>query len=362
MKQLFILAVVFPIISFAQTTKSTFSISGNIKGLADSTMVFLANPGETSEVYATAYSRNGKFKLSGNISEANIYQLAFIGYKDNVELFMGADDVTLTGDAKNIKKLVVKGSALQADYELYLQRFNPIKNKLNDLAAKINAGQPGKKRDSLINIFNGTKAKAVAELNKFIADKPGSQVTTFLMYVINPLLGGPDELEAKYNLLKPEAKTGMYAGLIEKTINDARIGSIGSTAPDFVQNDTANIPVSLSSFRGKYVLIDFWASWCRPCRVENPNVVAAFQQFKNKNFTVLGVSLDQDKNNWLNAIKEDNLTWTQVSDLQYWNNAVARQFQISSIPQNLLIDPNGKIIGKNLRGPELITKLQEFIK
>jgi peroxiredoxin len=362
MKQIFILAALLPLFSVAQNDNNSFSISGNIKGLADSTMVFLANPGESSEVYATTYSQGGKFTLSGKLSEANIYQLAFIGYKDNVELFMGADNVTITGDAKAIKKLAVKGSALQADYKLYQQRFDPIKTKLNDLAAKINAAQAGKKRDSMIVVFNGLKTKAVAELNRFIIEKPGSPVTTFLMFVINPLLGGPDELEEKYNSLLPAAKKGMYAAMIEKTINDARIGSIGSTAPDFVQNDTANIPVRLSSFRGKYVLIDFWASWCRPCRVENPNVVAAYQQFKAKNFTVLGVSLDQDKANWIKAIQDDNLTWPHVSDLQYWNNAVARQFQISSIPQNLLIDPSGKIIGKNLRGPELISKLQEIIK
>jgi peroxiredoxin len=127
-----------------------------------------------------------------------------------------------------------------------------------------------------------------------------------------------------------------------------------------MQNDVSGKDVKLSSFRGKYVLLDFWASWCGPCRQENPNVVNAFNQYKEKNFTVLGVSLDRARDPWLKAIQDDKLTWTQLSDLKFWSNEVAVQYKIQSIPQNYLIDPDGKIVGKNLRGEQLRLKLENI--
>ena len=176
----------------------------------------------------------------------------------------------------------------------------------------------------------------------------------------------PDDIrpyDKLFNTLNKEVRKSKEGVALKKTIDGFMAVRIGVEAPMFQQADTSGKMLSLKDLRGKYVLIDFWASWCAPCREENPNVVKAYEQFKDKNFTVLGVSLDkaEKRDAWLKAIKDDGLAWYHVSDLMFWNNAVAKLYSVRSVPQNFLIDPKGKIVGANLRGEALQQKLQELI-
>jgi thiol-disulfide isomerase/thioredoxin len=363
MKNLLLL-LLFPVFTIAQKGQQPgkFVINGSITGLPDSAAVFFSRPGETNEVIATAYIKKGKFSMFGSVPRPDIYQLSVVGNPNVFEMFVGNESLAISGDAAAIKKLSVEGSAFHNDFALYQTRFEGLKTSLNELAGKINSTQPSPDRDALIAKFQAGKQKVVLQVDQFVKEKPASPVSAFLIYVTSPVAENINGIEARYNALTPVAQKTFYGTEVMKMIVGSKVGSIGSQALDFVQNDTANIPVALSSFKGKYVLVDFWASWCGPCRMENPAVVAAYNQYKNKNFTVLGVSLDQNRNKWLDAIKADNLAWTHVSDLKFWQNAAAQLYRIQSIPANMLIDPNGKIVARDLRGEALQDQLKRLLK
>lgn len=381
------------VVKKANTTNAAYkNLSGNAVVTIDVTQLQDKNGRfflRSSHINDSATVKNGKLVFKSSLTEPEVAYLMY--YPQSV---LKEDLSKLRVQRKNLfpfymtvgnTNIVVKDSVQVAKVinpNLYQTEYNKIESKqrsfemtqmlplVKEFYASLgkNDQATAKKLSDKLDTLSNFEKESI--FKPFIVEKATTSPVSLAIlaqYAGNGTDGSKvDDLFKKLNKEYQELPTGISIkeGIEQQLVKTQKekATQIGQQALDFTQNDTAGHPVSLKDFRGRYVLVDFWASWCGPCRGENPNVVAAFQKYHNKNFTVLGVSFDQNKDNWLAAIHKDGLAWTQVSDLQYWNNAVGKIYGIESIPANILVDPNGKIIARNIRGEVLQGTLENIFK
>jgi thiol-disulfide isomerase/thioredoxin len=352
---------------------NTFRISGQLKNL-QTARVYLIYISDNKQVLDSVTVNNGAYIFTGEISEGNPATLLDVSpmrtrpvQRDIVRIYLAPDSMSIT-HVDSFSNVVVTGSIANMDYQQLMAEEKPYEQREMAMAPAYQAARQAKDEATVKSIE--AQAKVIEKgmddtvYAPFVRNHPQSSLAVYVLQLYAKNDPDAPALRSLFDGLSPAVKASTGGKAFADKLDIAAKTSIGATAMDFTQSDTLGKPVSLSAFRGRYVLVDFWASWCGPCRAENPNVVSAYAKYHPKGFDILSVSLDRpgDKDKWLKAIYADKLAWTHVSDLQFWQNAVAVQYGVGSIPQNFLIDPQGKIIAKGLRGDELEKKLSEIYK
>lgn len=356
-----------------ETNTDGYHVSGTIDSMEDGVKVFIETPDNQGGVTTvdTAFVKNGKFEFKGKAKEIEIAYLQIEDLQGKIPFVLENQKITITAYKDSLQASKIGGSYNNDELTKFNKEFENFQKKINKFQTvnsdAFMAAQQANDTETMTKIsedYMALEKEFTVFTNAYVTENPNSFVTLMLLA---QMVNNPDadftKVKADAEALAPELKSTKIGLEIQEKLKSLSSTSVGQMAPDFSAPNPEGKIVSLKESLGKVTLIDFWASWCGPCRRENPNVVALYNEFHDKGFNIIGVSLDKEdkKDEWIKAIEVDKLTWTQISNLKFWQDPIAKQYNVQGIPATFLLDAEGRIVAKNLRGAELRAKVAELL-
>lgn len=335
-----------------------YTVTGTLKNIADNSVVYIT---KNNKVIDSAIVLNNEFKLTGKLGNPVKVYLKVKNTRDYTSFWLENSNIKFDAEKGKFKEALISGSKIQQEQEILSAKIDKITNRMIKLGSSVHKKMTKVELDSIKREFDALGVLQTTINQKYIEEFPNSLVSAYILNMY-ATTWGKEKTKELFQQLSTENKDSEYGLEIRGYIKLNRNINIGEQFVDFELKDQYGNPKKLSELKGKTILLEFWASWCGPCRKENPNLVKTYNKFNPKGFEIFAVSLDNSKKRWLEAIEKDNLNWSHVSDLKGDKNEASLIYGVSEIPDNFLIADNGEIIGRNLRGDKLNDKLKEILE
>ena len=368
MKKLLLVFIIAITIVACSTSSDGYTLNGKITGeLIDSTKIYLKAIDSTNRLIDidTTMSSNGTFKFTGDQSTPSLNYIVIDGIRGNFPVIIENGNISFSGQKDSLQFATIAGTPQNEFFSNFLTEQRSMQSIAESMQRDLRAARNSKDSatmNSLRDEFFELQEKSKQFSQDFIKENPSALISALLLQNLLRAKSLPaTDVKTYYDALTEDIKATKPGKAIAKELANVLATEIGATAPSFSGPSPDGNTLALSDVKGKLVLVDFWAAWCKPCRAENPNIVSVYNKYKEKGFNVIGVSLDRKSEDWLKAIEADGLAWNHISNLKYFNDPIAKMYNVNAIPAAFLLDENGVIVGKNLRGPALEQKVAEFL-